>query len=181
MTTLRQLLENPTAERLARVHLHFLWQGLVVAITIGVGFPWSATAADSPQAGPLSALRHDQIPAYEARIAGAVDPAAASPSLVAILGDSRLKMMEYVGRMVYTADGRSIIAAANHEIAFWNPRTGEQERVLRGHAGRVAALAMSLDGRTLVSGSYDHLPCPATARTCSLRTVRNSFSWANHR
>ena len=32
MTTLNRLLENPAAERLAHVHLHFLWQGLVVAI-----------------------------------------------------------------------------------------------------------------------------------------------------
>ena len=27
-----RFLENPPAQRLARVHLHFLWQGLVVAI-----------------------------------------------------------------------------------------------------------------------------------------------------
>ncbi len=31
MTTLERLLENPAAERLALVHLHFLWQGLIVA------------------------------------------------------------------------------------------------------------------------------------------------------
>ena len=103
------------------------------------------------------ALGRDQIPAYELKVAGAVDPANASPSLVAILGDSRLKMMEYVGSMVFTADGRSLIAAANHEIAFWDPRTGEQQRVLRGHTDRVDALAISRDGQTLVSGSYDHL------------------------
>ena len=91
------------------------------------------------------------------KVAGAADPADASPSLVAILGDSRLKMMGYVGSMVFTADGRSLISAANHEIAFWDPRTGEQERVLRGHTDRVDALAISRDGQTLVSGSYDHL------------------------
>ena len=30
MTMLARFLENPTAERLARIHLHFLWQGLFV-------------------------------------------------------------------------------------------------------------------------------------------------------
>ena len=59
--------------------------------------------------------------------------------------------------MVFTADGRSLISAGNHEIAFWDPVTGEQQRVLRGHTDRVDALAISRDGRTLVSGSYDHL------------------------
>ena len=130
---------------------------LGVAIGIGMGLPWSATAADSPQAGPLARLSRDQIAGYELKVAGAVDPAAASPSLVAILGDSRLKMMGYVRNMVFTADGRSIASAGNNEIAFWDARTGEQERVLRGHSQRVDALAISRDGRTLVSGSFDRL------------------------
>src|SRR5262249_44737789 len=95
--------------------------------------------------------------AYELRVAGAVDPADASPSLVAILGDSRLKMMEYVGRMAFTPDGRSLISAANHELGFWDPRAGELQRVLRGHTERVDALAISRDGGSLVSGSYDRL------------------------
>ncbi len=73
-------------------------------------------------ATPLLALSRDRIPAYELRAAGAADPADASPSLVAILGDSRLKMMEYVGRMAFTPDGRSLVSAGNHEIAFWDPR-----------------------------------------------------------
>ena len=130
---------------------------LCAAIALGLGLPWSATAADAPPASPLAGLSRDQIPAYELKVAGAADPADASPSLVAILGDSRLKMMGYVGRMVFTADGRSLIGAGNHEIAFWDPATGEQQRVLRGHTDRVDALAISRDGRTLVSGSYDHL------------------------
>jgi WD40 repeat protein/beta-lactamase regulating signal transducer with metallopeptidase domain len=137
------------------------WLAAVVAlsgvIALGVGLTWSATAADGPAATPLDALRRDQIAAYELRVAGAVDPADASPSLVAILGDSRLKMVEYVGRVVFTPDGRSLISAGNHEIAFWDPHTGEQRRALRGHTDRVHALAVSRDGQTLVSGSSDRL------------------------
>ena len=90
-----------------------------------------------PPATPLSALSRDQIPTYELKVAGAADPANASPSLVAILGDSRLKMMEYVGSMVFTADGRSLISAANHEIAFWDPAHRRATARLRGHTDRV--------------------------------------------
>ncbi len=130
---------------------------LGAVMTLGGRFPWSATAADAPPSAPLAALSRDQIPAYELKVAAAVDPADASPSLVAILGDSRLKMMGYVNSMVFTADGRSLIGAANHEIAFWDPVTGRQERVLRGHLDLVSRLAISRDGQTLVSGDYDHL------------------------
>ncbi len=91
------------------------------------------------------------------KAAGAVEPAAVSSSLVAILGDSRLKMLSYVRNIAFTSDGRSIASAGNNEIAFWNVRTGEQERVLRGHSQRVDVLAISRDGRTLVSGSFDRL------------------------
>ncbi len=123
------------------------------AATLGLGLPWSAAAADTP---PLAALSRDQIPAYELKVAGAADPADASPSLVAIMGDSRLKMMGYAGSLVFTADGQSLLSAGTHEIAFWNPVTGELRRVLRGHTDQVNAMAISRDGRSLVSGSDDH-------------------------
>ena len=129
---------------------------LGAALTLGVGLPWSAKAANPPSASPLAALSRDQIPAYELKVAGAADPADASPSLVAILGDSRLKMMGYVGSMVFTADGRSLLSAGNQEVACWDPVTGQQQRLLRGHTDRVDALAISRDGRTLVTGSFDH-------------------------
>ncbi|HZW33235.1 MAG TPA: M56 family metallopeptidase [Isosphaeraceae bacterium] len=125
------------------------------ALTMGVGLPWAATAAGAPPAPPLTALSRDQIPAYELKVAGAADPGAASPSLVAILGNSRLKMMGYVGSLVFTADGRSLLSAGNQEIACWDPVTGEQQRVLSGHTNRVDTLAISRDGRTLVTGSFD--------------------------
>ena len=76
---------------------------------------------------------------------------------MAILGDSRLKMMEYVGCMAFTPDGRSLVGAGNREIAFWVGRTRRAATGPAGHTDRVDALAISRDGQTLVSGSYDHL------------------------
>jgi WD40 repeat protein/beta-lactamase regulating signal transducer with metallopeptidase domain len=127
---------------------------LGAALTLGLGLPWSATAADAP---PLATLSRDQIPAYELKAAGAAHPDDVSPSLVAILGGSRLKMMDYAYGLAFTADGQSLLSAGNHEIAFWDPVTGELRRMLRGHTDRVGAMAVSRDGQTLVSGSSDHL------------------------
>ena len=63
MTTLARLMESPMAERLARAHLHFLWQGLVVGIVA-----WLLLAAmrsdPGARAGPHQAvrLRHQLLP-----------------------------------------------------------------------------------------------------------------------
>ena len=130
---------------------------LGVAIILGSALPWRASAADAPASTPLDTLGRDQIPAYELKVAGVVDPANASPSVVAILGDSRLKMMAYPGSLVFTVDGRSVISAANREISVWDPVTGQQERVLCGHTDIISDLAISRDGQTLVSGGHDHL------------------------
>jgi WD40 repeat protein len=129
---------------------------LLVDRTVGAPPQDTRTAEPSPSASPAS-LKRAQIPAYELQAAGAGDPANVSPSLVAILGDSRLKMLGTVRSLVFTPDGKSLISAGNQEIAFWNPSTGEQQRVLRGHTDQVSALALSRDGGTLVSGGYDHL------------------------
>lgn len=123
---------------------------------------WTASmaaggAGQGPGTTPPAAVGREAISPYELRAAAAADPADASPSLVAILGDSRLKMMGYVGRMAYTPDGRSLVSSGNNEVAFWDPQTGELRRVLRGHSDRVVGLAISRDGRTLVSSSSDHL------------------------
>ncbi len=127
---------------------------LGAAVILGVGAPWPATAADGPHTTTLSALSREQIPAYELKVAS---DDGVSLSLVAIVGDSRLKMTGYAFSLVFTPDGRSLISAGDHEVAFWDPRTGELQRALRGHSGRVGAVAISADGQTLVSGGYDHL------------------------
>lgn len=63
----------------------------------------------------------------------------------------------------FTNDGRHIVAAvsdlgANPIIGYldiWGAETGERHRQLRGHADYVLSFALSNDGRTVISGSYD--------------------------
>jgi beta-lactamase regulating signal transducer with metallopeptidase domain len=149
--------------------------GALVAVAMGIGIELSVTAAGATAQDPLLALSREQIPAYELKAASPGDPASLSPSLVAILGDSRLKMLGYVTGLVYTPDGQSLISSGNREIAFWDPRTGEQKRVLRGHTDQVDALAISRDGRTLVSGGYDRV-----VKIWDLPSGKERFTLAGH-
>ena len=140
--------------------------GFLVVLIGGVGFIRADQAATTPPqdagvakpgagSGPLDALARAQIDPYELSVAGAGDPALTLPNLVAILGDSRLKMQWSVQALAFTPDGRTLIGAGDPVIRLWDPVTGSEQRVLRGHTDLVSALALSADGRTLVSGSYD--------------------------
>ncbi|TWT96012.1 WD domain, G-beta repeat [Botrimarina colliarenosi] len=47
------------------------------------------------------------------------------------------------------------VGDTQNEITLWDAETRAERTVLRGHTGTVAALAVSDDGRRLVSGSFD--------------------------
>ena len=53
------------------------------------------------------------------------------------------------------ADGRAATAGQDARIALWTPGKQEPDRVLEGHQGPIVALAISPDGATLASASWD--------------------------
>ncbi|GJM18960.1 MAG: hypothetical protein DHS20C14_11730 [Phycisphaeraceae bacterium] len=58
----------------------------------------------------------------------------------------------------FTPDGKRILTSSGDRrnvITVRDARTGRVERVLSGHAGAVTTLAISPDGRSVVSGSFD--------------------------
>ena len=53
-------------------------------------------------------------------------------------------------------DGRAATAGADGRIAIWTSGKAEPDAVLEGHTAPIAALAVSPDGATLASASWDH-------------------------
>jgi WD40 repeat protein len=58
----------------------------------------------------------------------------------------------WVSGLAFTASGELISSSADQTLRIWNPLTCSQTAVLRGHDNEVHCLAISADGRTMVSG-----------------------------
>ncbi len=56
-------------------------------------------------------------------------------------------------RTVFSGSGGR--AQGGDEVKIWDCVTGEEKATIAGHEGRVSALALSPDGKTLATGSYD--------------------------
>jgi WD40 repeat protein len=69
----------------------------------------------------------------------------------------RLRELEHSGKgLVATPDGRQVIVCSWTSIESLDFRSGSVVTTFHGHASYVSAVALSADGRWLVSGSGDH-------------------------
>jgi WD40 repeat protein len=56
---------------------------------------------------------------------------------------------------VFAPDGKTLATSAHGAIRLWDPKTGKELHASEGHTGVVNALAVSPDGRTLATGSWE--------------------------
>ena len=128
------------------------WPGFHCSLRAKPGLAEKRTLEAAP-------LAEQAISPYELSVAGSGDPAGAPGDLVAILGDSRLKMQWQVLDLVFTHDGRSLIGAGDQGRPLQDVLTGMQQRVLlEAHtdSGRRAwPDKLRIAAGTLVSGSND--------------------------
>lgn len=58
-----------------------------------------------------------------------------------------------INALIYHPDGKTLISASDDgTIRLWNPDTGEQKEVWKANNSPVKSLAITKDGKTLVSG-----------------------------
>ena len=66
----------------------------------------------------------------------------------ASLGSDRPTLIQFL-----PGEDRILTAGSGNTVRLWGISSGQEELTFRGHVGRVTALGISPDGRTLVSGS----------------------------
>jgi cytochrome c len=93
----------------------------------------------------------------QSAISGSFDSTAIRWSLARNAAEQVLRFhADAVNAVVLLKDGRAATAGADGRIAIWSAGNPQPDAVLEGHTAPIAALALSPDGATLASASWDH-------------------------
>ena len=104
--------------------------------------------------GPVRALAISSD--GQTAISGSFDSTAIRWSLTRNAAEQVLRFhADAVNAVVLLRDGRAATAGADGRIAIWTSGSAEPDAVLEGHTAPIAALAVSPDGATLASVSWD--------------------------
>jgi cytochrome c len=115
----------------------------------------SALAQLRGHGGPVRALAIS--PDGLTAISGSFDSTAIRWSLPHNAAEQVLRFhSDAVNAVAWLKDGRTATAGADGRIAIWRTGKAEPDAVLEGHTAPIVALAVSPDGTTLASASWDH-------------------------
>src|SRR4030088_1245683 len=115
----------------------------------------TASAQLRGHGGPVRALAIS--PDGQTAVTGSFDSTAIRWSLTRNAAEQVLRFHDdAVNAVVLLRDGRAATAGADGRIAIWTPGNARPDAVLEGHTAPIAALALSPDGATLASASWDH-------------------------
>jgi cytochrome c len=114
----------------------------------------SASAQLRGHGGPVRALAIS--PDGQTAVTGSFDSTAIRWSLTRNAAEQVLRFhADAVNAVVLLRDGRAATAGADGRIAIWTPGNARPDAVLEGHTAPIVALAVSADGATLASASWD--------------------------
>src|SRR6476660_4473566 len=114
----------------------------------------TASAQLRGHGGPVRALAIS--PDGQTAVTGSFDSTAIRWSLTTNAAEQVLRFhADAVNAVVLLRDGRAATAGADGRIAIWTPGNTQPDAVLEGHTAPIAALAVSPDGATLASASWD--------------------------
>jgi cytochrome c len=131
------------------------WRLLPLVAVALLANPFPAEAQLRGHGGPVRTLAIS--PDGNLAISGSFDSSAIRWSLARNSAEQVLRFHDgAVNAVAFLKDGRLATAGEDGRIAIW--RTGEQKpaMVLEGHQAPVVALALSPEGSTLASASWDH-------------------------
>jgi cytochrome c len=128
------------------------WATLLVLPVLGTGAGHTQLRGHG---GPVRALAISSD--GQTAISGSFDSTAIRWSLTRDAADQVLRFhADAVNAVVLLRDGRAATAGADGRVAIWTSGRAEPDAVLEGHTAPIAALAVSPDGATLASASWDH-------------------------
>lgn len=131
--------------------------GFLICAALLAILPLGMTAAFAQlrgHGGPVRALAISSD--GQAAISGSFDSTAIRWSLTRNAAEQVLRFhADAVNAVVLLRDGRAATAGADGKIAIWTPGNTQPDTVLEGHTAPIAALALSPDGSTLASASWD--------------------------
>src|SRR5665647_1625299 len=136
--------------RINRLCAAVLLSALACGATLG-----AAQAQLRGHGGPVRALAISAD--GKGAVSGSFDTSAIRWSLERNVAEQVMRFHDAaVNAVAYLKDGRIVTAGADAHIAIWTPGKQEPDKVLDGHSGPIVALAVSPDGATLASASWDH-------------------------
>ena len=128
--------------------------GVICAALLVLPLGTSASAQLRGHGGPVRALAIS--PDGQTALTGSFDSTAIRWSLTRGAAEQVLRFhADAVNAVVLLGGGRAATAGADGRIAIWTPGKTEPDAVLEGHTAPIAALAVSPDGETLASASWD--------------------------
>ena len=144
-----------TANAPPRKRLRFAFltcTALLIILSLGMT---AAFAQLRGHGGPVRALAISSD--GQTAISGSFDSTAIRWSLTRNAAEQVLRFhADAVNAVVLLKDGRAATAGADGRVAIWTSGRAEPDAVLEGHTAPIAALAVSPDGATLASASWDH-------------------------
>src|ERR1700742_3478493 len=124
-----------------------------IALLLLIG-PIAAHAQLRGHGGPVRALAIARD--GKTAVSGSFDTSAIRWSLQNENAEQVLRFHDgAVNAVALLPNGRVVTAGADVRIAVWQPDRAEPQAVLPGHTAPVVALAVSPDGKTLASASWD--------------------------
>jgi cytochrome c len=117
--------------------------------------PGPAQAQLSGHGGPVRAIAVSNDGKHV--LSGSFDTAAIRWSLATESAEEVLRFhSDAVNAVAFLKDGRMATAGADARIAIWTAGRQQPDQIFAGHRAPIAGLAVSPDGSTLASASWDH-------------------------